>query len=150
MLCPPNDRLYFHQMAFRTQDNLITSERGFPDHKSGLNWHQKVPQTLYFLLRWGGGGEQLLQWQSTFFPQMVATQVFWAHNGVSRSHSRFLTTKVAEICQKSTIIQNLALFALTGSPAAVTSVINHSFFIKWSQIRFLGLKMVSLDHKVAP
>ena len=51
-VCSPNDRLYFHQIiqtkVFLTQDGVLASEKGSPDHKSGLDWYQKEPQTPCF------------------------------------------------------------------------------------------------------
>ena len=93
-VCSPNDRLYFHQIiqtkVFLTQDGVLASEKGSPDHKSGLDWYQKEPQTPCFFFSDGGSN-------SCYSGNKPA---FRAHNSVSGSHGGFPTTKVAEYCQK--------------------------------------------------
>ena len=60
-----------------------------------------------------------------------------------------LTTRALKIIQESKkITQKNSLSALTGDPMAVNLPTNHSIFMKWSQVRLLGFKMVYPDHKV--
>ena len=65
----------------------------------------------------------------------------WITNWPSEPSKR---PELAGKCSKSSV------FALVGDPAAVTWVINHSMFIKWSQIRFLGPKRIFLDQNWLP
>ena len=70
---------------------------------------------------------------------MTLSKVFRTQEGVSRSLSGSSTTKPAHWTKKVQKQPQKWLSALAGGPTAITLVINHSIFIKWSWVMFLGL-----------
>ena len=52
--------------------------------------------------------------------------------------------------KSSKIIEKTSLYALAEVPSTSTSATNHSLFIKWSQAKILGIKVVFQDYRVVP
>ena len=118
-----------------------TSQSGSPAKKRFLNWRSSRRTDSCYV------GNQPLYFQYMTLKKLCIR----AQEGIPRSQLGAPTTIAASSGPNTfKIIPYMSRFALSGGLTAVTSVTNYSIFIKWSQVKLLGLKMALLHHKVTP